>query len=393
MPELAKDLGEMTSRKVEKVELSGIREFDQQISSIPGLIKLTLGEPDFDVPGHVKEAAIAGINANDSHYAPANGKPELLSLIAKRIKDSRGVDYDPANEIVVTNGGTEALYAIMQGCLNPGDEVLIPTPVFSLYFSVVEMADAKSIQVSTRDDDYVLTPERMEEAIADHPKAKMVLINYPTNPTGRVYSKAALEKLAAVIKKHHLLVVADEIYSDLEYDQEHSSIASMLPEQTILVSGLSKSYAMTGWRVGFLAGPHDVVKMISKVHNFLVVSINDVAQDAAIEAYKNGQDDPVKFRHAYEKRRDFVLDKLRGMGFKMAKPEGAFYVFMEAPAKYGNDDMQFALDLAKIAKVGVIPGSAFGAGGEGHVRISYAASDENLAKAMDQIKAHLSELQ
>lgn len=393
MPELASDLGEMTSRKVADVEVSGIREFDQRISSIPGLIKLTLGEPDFNVPDHIKQAAIAGINANDSHYAPANGKPELLELIAKRIKDSRGVSYDPTSEIVVTNGGTEALYAIMQGCLNPGDEVLIPTPVFSLYFSVVEMAGAKSIQVNTIEDDYVLTPARLEQAIADHPKAKMVLINYPTNPTGRVYSKDALAKLAEVIKQHHLMVVADEIYSDLEYDQQHSSLATMLPEQTILVSGLSKSYAMTGWRVGFLAGPHEVVKMISKVHNFLLVSINDVAQDAAIEAYKNGQDDPIKFRHAYQKRRDFVLERLRGMGFKMAKPEGAFYVFMQSPAKYGKDDMQFALDLAQIAKVGVIPGSAFGAGGEGHVRISYAASDENLAQAMNQIEAHLDELQ
>lgn len=393
MPELAKDLGEMTSRKVAAVELSGIREFDIKISSIPDIIKLTLGEPDFDVPDHIKQAAIAGIKANDSHYPASNGKPELLRLLAQRIKASRGVDYDPENEIVVTNGGTEALSSIMAGCLNPGDEVLVPTPVFSLYFAVIELAGGKCVQVNTRDDNFVLTPERLEQAMADHPRAKMILFNYPTNPTGRVYSHDALAKLAAVIKKHHLMAVADEIYSDLEYDQQHSSLATMLPEQTILVSGLSKSFAMTGWRVGFLAGPHDVVKMISKVHNFVVMSINDIAQDAAIEAYKNGHDDPINFRNAYKRRRDFVLAKLQGMGFEMAKPEGAFYVFLKASAKYGTDDMQFALDLAQIAKVGVIPGSAFGEGGEGYVRISYAASDEKLAHAMDRIHEHLDQLQ
>lgn len=330
---------------------------------------------------------------DDSHYAPSNGKLELRQEIAKRLQESRGIAYDPDNEIIVTNGATEGLGAIMLGTLNPGDEVLVPTPAFSLYFSVIRMAGAKAIEINTFDNGFELTTDQVEKALADHPNAKMILLNYPSNPTGRVYSQEKINELANLFKQHHILVVADEIYSDLEYDQKHSSLASLIPGQTLLVSGASKSYAMTGWRIGFIAGPAELLAEITKVHSFLTIAVNDIAQDAAIEAYEHGKDDPAKFNAAYKKRRDFLIEKLTEMGFEMATPEGAFYVFAKIPAKFGTDDEKFALALAQKAKVGVVPGNVFGEGGKGYIRISYAASDEKLAQAMKQIKEHLSELQ
>lgn len=393
MPKLAPEVSGIVSETIKNMPLSGIRGFDNKVSAIPGVLKLTLGEPDFNVPDHIKAAAIQAIKSNDSHYSASNGKLELRQAIAKRLKQSRNVDYDPDSEIVVTNGATEALGDIMLATLNQGDEVLVPTPAFSLYFSIIRMAGAKVVELDTFKNGFELTAAQLEQALKDHPRAKMILMNYPSNPTGRVFSQAKIDELAALLKQYHVLVVADEIYSDLEYNQKHSSLASLIPGQTLLVSGLSKSFAMTGWRIGFVAGPAEIIKQISKVHSFLTISVNDIAQDAAIEAYENGKDDPIKFNAAYKKRRDFVMAKLQEMGFDMATPEGAFYIFAKIPAKFGKDDEKFALALAQKAKVGVIPGSAFGEGGQGYIRISYAASDEKLAQAMAQIKDHLDELQ
>ncbi len=393
MPKLSSEVSGIVNQTIKNMPMSGIRGFDNKVSQIPGILKLTLGEPDFNVPEHIKQAAIRGIQNDDSHYAPSNGKLELRQAIAKRLKESRGVDYDPENEIIVTNGATEGLGDIMLGALNPGDEVLVPTPAFSLYFSVIRMAGAKVVEMDTFNNGFELTTEQVEQALEEHPNAKMILLNYPSNPTGRVYSQEKINELAALFKKHHILVVADEIYSDLEYDQKHASLATLIPGQTLLVSGASKSFAMTGWRIGFIAGPAELLAEITKVHSFLTIAVNDIAQDAAIEAYEHGKDDPAKFNAAYKKRRDFLIEKLTEMGFEMATPEGAFYVFAKIPAKFGKDDEKFALALAQKAKVGVVPGNVFGEGGKGYIRISYAASDEKLSQAMQQIKEHLSELQ
>ena len=393
MPKLSSEVSGIVNQTIKNMPMSGIRGFDNKVSQIPGILKLTLGEPDFNVPEHIKQAAIRGIQNDDSHYAPSNGKLELRQAIAKRLKESRGVDYDPENEIIVTNGATEGLGDIMLGSLNPGDEVLVPTPAFSLYFSVIRMAGAKVVEIDTFNNGFELTTEQVEQALEEHPNAKMILLNYPSNPTGRVYSQEKINELAALFKKHHILVVADEIYSDLEYDQKHASLATLIPGQTLLVSGASKSFAMTGWRIGFIAGPAELLAEITKVHSFLTIAVNDIAQDAAIEAYEHGKGDPAKFNAAYKKRRDFLIEKLTEMGFEMATPEGAFYVFAKIPAKFGTDDEKFALALAQKAKVGVVPGNVFSEGGKGYIRISYAASDEKLSQAMQQIKEHLSELQ
>lgn len=393
MPELAKSMENYVNKDVKEIRPSAIRDFDMQISSIPGLVKLTLGEPDFNVPEHVKQAAIRGIQANDSHYGPAAGKLELRKAVANYLKDTRNVDYNPEDEVLITNGGTEALTAITFSLLNPGDKVLVPTPVFSLYFPIITLTGAECIQVDTSADDFVLTPEKLQSELDQHGDVKMIILNYPCNPTGRAYPEDLLRKLGKILHDQNVLIVADEMYSELTYDQEHFSLATIYPEQTLLVSGLSKSHAMTGWRLGYIAGPSALISQIYKIHGFLVTCVNDIAQDAAIEALNNGRQDPDAFRAEYKKRRDYVVSRMEKMGFDIATPEGAFYVFAKIPAQFGNDDFNFALDLAKKAKVGVIPGSAFGAGGEGYIRISYAASDEKLAKAMDYIESYLDNLE
>lgn len=392
MPELAKGMESYVNKDVKEIRPSAIRDFDMKISSIPGLVKLTLGEPDFNVPEHVKAAAVQGIKDNDSHYGPTAGKLALRKAVAKYLKDTRDVDYNPEDEVLITNGGTEALTAITFSLLNPGDKVLVPTPVFSLYFPIITLTGAECIQVDTSDDGFVLTPEKLQSEIDQHGDIKMILLNYPCNPTGRAYPEDLLRQLGRILHDNNILIVADEMYSELTYDQEHFSLATIYPEQTLLVSGLSKSHAMTGWRLGYIAGPAPLIGEIYKMHGFMVTCVNDIAQDAAVEALNKGREDPIVFRKEYQKRRDYVVDRMDKMGFNIATPDGAFYVFAKIPAQFGKDDFNFALDLAQKAKVGVIPGSAFGAGGEGYIRISYAASDEKLQTAMDRIENYLDNL-
>lgn len=389
MPELAQDL--KFSQKVKNVKASGIRTFDNKVSTIPGIIKLTLGEPDMNTPEHVKQAAIKSIKDNDSHYAPQKGKLELRKAISQYLKKATGIDYDPETEIVVTVGATEAINAALYAITNPGDKIAIPTPVFSLYWPVATLADADYVLMNTSEDNFKLTPAKLEETIKENPSVKAVILNYPTNPTGVEYSEAEIRALAKVIEENHLYVITDEIYSTLTYGVKHFSIASLIPERAIYISGLSKSHAMTGYRLGYVAGPAKIMEQIGKVHGLMVTTTTDSSQAAAIEALEHGLDDPKYYRDIYEKRRDYVLQELEKMGMHAVKPEGAFYIFAKIPEKYGKDDMQFALDLAFKEKVGITPGSAFGPGGEGYVRMSYASSDENLHEAMKRINKFLQE--
>lgn len=393
MPKLSSDLTGTINHKLAATSPSGIRAFDRSVSNIPGIIKLTIGEPDMDTPEHVKEAAIRSIQNNDSHYAPQMGKPELLQAISDYIKRTRGISYNPDSEVVVTVGATEALAATLFSLLNTGDKVIIPTPVFALYFPLVAMTGATPIQVDTSADDFILTPEKLEEVLAKEGYgARAVLLNYPTNPTGREYPEETLKGLAKVISDHHLYAIADEIYSDLVYGVDHHSLVSMIPERTLFISGLSKSHAMTGYRLGYIAGPEEIMASIGKMHAFLVTTVTNNVQIAAVEALNNGQNDPEEFKKVYEERRNFVLDGLQKLGFEMPKPEGAFYIFAKIPEKFGKDDVKFAQDLAHKAKVGVTPGSAFGSGGEGYVRLSYASSDEDLKEALKRIADYIKEL-
>lgn len=386
MPELANDLLGTINHKLDAQKPSGIRAFDQEVSKVPGIIKLTLGEPDMNTPEHVKQAAIKSIQENDSHYAPQAGKPELLAAISKYLKDTRNVDYNPANEIVVTVGATEAIVAALFSILNEGDKVILPTPTFALYFPLVAMTGATAVQVDTSADGFVLTPEHLEKVIEREGKGvKAVILNYPTNPTGREYPQDVLAGLAKVIAKHHLYAVADEIYSELVYGVKHYSIASLIPERTLLISGLSKSHAMTGYRLGYVTGPATIMASIRKMHAYLVTTVTDNVQAAAVEALNNGREDPLAFRKIYAERCKMVVAGLRKLGFEMSMPQGAFYIFAKIPAQFGKDDVKFAKQLAKEAKVGVTPGSAFGAGGEGYVRLSYASSTADLQECLRRI--------
>lgn len=393
MPELSADLYGTVSHKLDALKPSGIRAFNQEVSKIPGIIKLTLGEPDMATPEHVKQAAIKSIEADDSHYAPQMGKIELLSAISKYLEKTRHVSYDPETEIIATVGATEALDATLFSLLNTGDKVVVPTPIFSLYFPLIAMTGATVVQVDTSADGFVLTPERLEEVLqAEGKGVKAVILNYPTNPTGREYPRETLEGLAKVISDHHLYAIADEIYSDLVYEVEHHSIATMIPERTIFISGLSKSHAMTGYRLGYVAAPAKIMTNISKMHAFLVTTVTNNVQAAAAEALTNGLNDPLEFQKIYQGRRDLLVAGLKKLGFEMLTPEGAFYLFAKIPAKFGQDDVTFAKRLAKEAKVGVTPGSAFGKGGAGYVRLSYASSEENLTEAIKRIAAFLAQL-
>lgn len=393
MPELSADLYGTVSHKLDALQPSGIREFNKEVSKIPGIIKLTLGEPDMATPEHVKQAAIRSIEEDDSHYAPQMGKPELLEAISDYIQNTRDVHYDPQTEIIATVGATEALDATLFAILNTGDKVVVPTPIFSLYFPLIEMTGATVVQVDTSADNFVLTPEKLEEVLEEEGKGvKAVILNYPSNPTGREYPQEVLAGLAEVIKKHHLYAIADEIYSELVYGVEHYSIATMIPERTIFISGLSKSHAMTGYRLGYVAAPAKIMANISKMHAFLVTTVTNNVQVAAAEALTNGLDDPLEFRKIYQHRRDLLVAGLKKLGFEMLTPEGAFYLFAKIPTQFGTDDVAFAKQLAKEAKVGVTPGSAFGKGGDGYVRLSYASSDENLTEAIKRISEFLDHL-
>lgn len=393
IPELSADLYGTVSHKLDALQPSGIREFNKEVSKIPGIIKLTLGEPDMATPEHVKQAAIRSIEEDDSHYAPQMGKPELLEAISDYIQNTRDVHYDPQTEIIATVGATEALDATLFAILNTGDKVVVPTPIFSLYFPLIEMTGATVVQVDTSADNFVLTPEKLEEVLEEEGKGvKAVILNYPSNPTGREYPQEVLAGLAEVIKKHHLYAIADEIYSELVYGVEHYSIATMIPERTIFISGLSKSHAMTGYRLGYVAAPAKIMANISKMHAFLVTTVTNNVQVAAAEALTNGLNDPLEFRKIYQHRRDLLVAGLKKLGFEMLTPEGAFYLFAKIPAQFGTDDVAFAKQLAKEAKVGVTPGSAFGKGGDGYVRLSYASSDENLTEAIKRIGEFLDHL-
>ncbi|WP_267201175.1 aminotransferase class I/II-fold pyridoxal phosphate-dependent enzyme [Limosilactobacillus kribbianus] len=366
----------------------GIRAFDYKASTIPGIVKLTLGEPDFNVPEPMKEAAIKSIEDNDSHYAPGNGTVELRKAIAHFMKDRYDLDYDPDSEIAVTIGATEGIYASLATVTNPGDDVLVATPTFPLYSAITTPLGSNAIEIDTSADDFVLTPERLKQALADHPAAKALVLNYPSNPTGVTYTRDQVKALADTVKDTDLVVIADEIYSELVYDGTHTSIAEFIPDQTLVLNGASKSHAMTGYRIGFIAGPKELMGPVSATHAMMVTAASDPAMAAATAAFATeaGKEATFKMKAAYKERRDFLVDALRKLGFTITTPNGAFYVFAKLPEKFGKDDIKFATDLANEGKVAVIPGSYFGAGGQGHLRISYATSLDNIKTAVERIK-------
>lgn len=386
--ELASSLKGQINPRLLGVSASGVRSFDAMVSSIPGVVKLTIGEPDLNTPEHVKDSANHSITNNDSHYAPQNGTEEFRQAVVNYIHRTRGLNYDPNSEVVATIGATEAISSTFFSILKPGDKIVIPTPEWSLYFPLAELAGAEPLQVDTSADDFVLTPEHLEQVLDEHGESvKAILLNYPNNPTGREYPEEVLRVLAKVIAEHNIFCIADEIYSDLVYNGTHFSIANAIQDRTVLISGLSKSHAMTGYRLGYLCAPADLAAQINKMHSLMVTAVNDSAQAAGAEALNNGAMDPVESSKVYLERRDYLNKELNEIGMPPVSPDGAFYLFAKIPESFGDDDLTFATRLAKEGKVGCVPGSYFGKGGNGYVRFSYAASMDTIKEAAKRLKA------
>lgn len=393
MPKTKSSLMNRLNNNFARLTPVGIREFDAEASKVPGIVKLTLGEPDFNVPDAMKMAAVQSIAANDSHYAPAVGTPALRQAIAHFMEDRYGLTYDPQGEICVTIGATEGIFAALGAVTNPGDEILIATPTFPLYMAITTMLGGKVVEIDTSDSGFVLTPEKLKEAIAAHPDAKALVLNYPSNPTGVTYSRDQVKDLADGVKDTDLVVVADEIYSELVYDGQHASIAEFIPGQTLVLNGASKSHAMTGYRIGFIAGPRELMGPVSALSGMMITSATNSAQAAAAAGFgtEEGKRATEEMKAEYKRRRDFLVPALQDLGFKVATPHGAFYVFAQLPDGQGTDDEAFAKRLAKEGKVALVPGSYFGAGGQGFLRISYATSMENIKLAVERMKEFLKE--
>ena len=387
------DLTKRFNKQLDKIQVSLIRQFDQAISEIPGVLRLTLGEPDFTTPDHVKEAAKRAIDQDQSYYTGMSGLLTLRQAASDFVKEKYQLDYNPENEILVTIGATEALSATLTAILEEGDKVLLPAPAYPGYEPIVNLVGAEIVEIDTTENGFVLTPEMLEKAILEQgDKLKAVILNYPANPTGITYSREQLEALAAVLRKYEIFVVCDEVYSELTYTGEnHVSLGTMLRDQAIIINGLSKSHAMTGWRLGFIFAPANFTAQLIKSHQYLVTAANTMAQHAAVEALTTGKNDAEPMKKEYIQRRDYIIEKMTDLGFEIIKPDGAFYIFAKIPAGYNQDSFAFLKDFAHKKAVAFIPGAAFGQYGEGYVRLSYAASMKTIREAMKRLEEYMRE--
>ncbi|WP_414827025.1 aminotransferase class I/II-fold pyridoxal phosphate-dependent enzyme [Apilactobacillus kunkeei] len=384
MPRTNPQLLRTYNHRLNGIAPSGIRHFDDTISKNEDLIKLTLGEPDLDTPEHIKQAAIQGINDNDSHYSAQAGKVELRQAITNYLSTRWNLEYD-AEEVVVTNGATQSIYSALQAIVNPGDEVIIPTPIFSLYEPIIEILGGHVVDVDTSNTGFKLTPALLEDALKQHPGVVALVINDPNNPTGVSYTADEVKQLGQVIAKSPIWVLSDEIYGELTFDHDHYSLAREIPDQVLYINGLSKSHAMTGWRFGYICGPSEIMQRVKMINAYMVTCVADNVQDAALEAMTNGQEDAYEAKAIYQKRRDLVSNRLDEMGVEYVMPTSTFYCFIKIDDSYGKDDYQFGLDLAEKVGLGVIPGRMFGKSGEGYIRISFAASEEKLTSGLDRL--------
>ncbi len=362
-----------------------ILAFAAYTSKLPDVIKFTLGEPDFNTPDHIKKYAEKCIEDNHSHYAPSNGIPGLRKAASDFLAQKYGQKYD-LSEILITNGVTESIYDMMTACLNPGDVVVVPTPIFPLYIGDAASMGAKVVQVDTSKDGFKLKPEKLQAVLDKYgDKVRMLVMNYPTNPTGVMYSQKELDALADLVRDKPIFVLCDEIYSELNYDQPHASMAKTLREQVVLMNGVSKAWAMTGYRIGVVAAPKKILNQLAKIHQAITTSEPTPMQDAAEEAFKNGKDDALPMKKEFQKRRDILYDGMEKLGFKCVKPQGAFYVFAKIPTFLEQDDTKLIYDLAKKAHVAVTAGSFFGKGGAGYLRLSYATSMDNIKEGLKRL--------
>ena len=374
------------SDKCAALKPSGIRKFFDVVSEMPDAISLGVGEPDFDTPWFIRDEGIYSLEKGRTFYTSNAGLQELRQEIANYLNRRCGLTYDPIHEVVVTVGGSEAIDIGIRAMLDPGDEVLIPEPCFVSYLPCTQLTDGVPVPIPlVEENEFRLTAKQLEAAIT--PKTKVLIMPFPNNPTGAIMTREDLEAVAEVVCRHDLYVISDEIYAELTYDGDHVSIASMpgMRERTIVINGFSKSYAMTGWRLGYAAGPAQIIEQMTKIHQFAIMCAPTVSQYAAVEALKNGDEAVAEMRESYNQRRRFVVNELRDMGLDCFEPLGAFYVFPSIK-KFGLSSDEFCTCLLEEEKVAVVPGTAFGDSGEGFVRISYAYSLNALKEALSRVR-------
>lgn len=373
------------SEKVQTIRPSGIRKFFDLASQMEGVISLGVGEPDFDTPWHIREAAIYSIEEGRTHYTANQGLLELREEIVSYVKRRFHLDYAPNDHVIVTVGGSEAIDIAMRALVNPGDEVILMEPCYVAYTPSVELCGAKPVHIKLEHkDEFKLTPEKLEAAIT--PKSKVMLLNYPSNPTGGVMTKEDYAKLVPIIKKHELIVISDEIYAELTYDGEFCSLANFeeIKDQVIVINGFSKAYAMTGWRLGYTLANKEFTAAMNKIHQYIIMSAPTAAQYGAIEALHNGDIHVAEMKEAYESRRNFITKGFNRIGLPTHLPHGAFYIFPDIRSTGLTSD-EFCEKLLEEEKVACVPGTAFGAAGEGFVRVSYAYSIEHIKEAIERI--------
>ncbi|MDM5316369.1 aminotransferase A [Fictibacillus sp. b24] len=377
--------------QAKSIQISGIRKFFNEVAQFPNAISLTLGQPDFPTPLHVKEAAIAAIHNNQTVYSHNAGYLELREAASEFVKEKYELTYDPLSEVIVTAGASEAIDITLRTILSNHDDVLLPAPVYPGYEPVITLCGANTIYMDTTQTGFKVTPELIDKHITD--KTKAIIIPSPSNPTGVVLEDHELKELAEYLSEKDIFVLSDEIYSELKYNGKHRSIAHFegMREKTFVINGLSKSHSMTGWRIGLLFGPQNLLQHVLKVHQYNVTCASTISQAAAIEALTNGKDDASEMREAYKERLDFCYSRLNKMGISFEKPNGAFYLFVSVK-KFGLSSYEFALKLLQNEEVAVVPGDAFTTLGEGYIRISYAASMEQLKKGMDGIENFINSL-
>lgn len=377
---------------VVEIKPSGIRKFFDIVSEMKDAISLGVGEPDFDTPWHIRDEGIYSLEKGRTFYTSNAGLKELKMEVCNYIKRKQGIQYDYNGEVLVTVGGSEAIDIGLRAMINPGEEVLIPQPSYVSYEPCAILAGAKPVIIDLKaENEFRLTAGQLQEAVTD--KTKILILPYPNNPTGAIMEKEDLEAIAKVIIDNDIFVMSDEIYSELSYKEKHVSIASLpgMQERTILINGFSKAYAMTGWRLGYACGPKKIIEQMTKIHQFAIMCAPTTSQYAAVEALRNGDEDVEQMRQSYNQRRRFLMHSFREMGLDCFEPYGAFYVF-PCIKEFGMTSDEFATRFLEEEKVAAVPGTAFGASGEGFLRISYASSLENLKTAMERMNAFITRL-
>ncbi|MCT4476672.1 aminotransferase A [Peribacillus frigoritolerans] len=371
---------------VKDVKISGIRKFYNMVADIEGTISLTIGQPDFPTPMHIKQAAKHAIDNDYTVYTHNAGYLELREAASNYVKDKYKLNYDPENEVIVTSGASEGIDITFRTILTPGNEVILPGPVYPGYEPIIKMCGATPVYADTTKNGFRLTADILEKYITEH--TRCIVLPYPSNPTGVTLSAEELLDIAELVRGKDIFILADEIYSELVFDQEHVSIGTFLKEQTIVLNGLSKSHSMTGWRIGLLFAPAAISQHLLKVHQYNVTCAASISQRAALAALTAGRDDAIPMKTEYARRREYVFSRLQAMNLEVVKPNGAFYFFIKLPEGYASS-LDFCLKLVQQEKVAVVPGDAFSPLGEGYFRISYAYSMETLEKALDRIEAFL----